>query len=175
MAGALEIRESTQADLAAIEALYSRAFPEEDLLPLVRDLLQDPGVALSLVGVIDANVAGHVVFTMCGVDGSDVKAALLGPLAVEPARQRQGVGSALVNAGLQRLAGEDIDLVCVLGDPRYYGRLGFIPDARVEPPYDLPPEWESAWQSQYLDDTTSPCFGRLAVPRQWLKPALWAP
>jgi putative acetyltransferase len=175
MAGKPEIRKSARDDLAAIESLYPRVFPEEDLLPLVRDLLQDPGVALSLVGVIDAKIAGHVVFTMCGVDGSDVKAALLGPLAVEPARQRQGVGSALVHAGLQRLASEDVDLVCVLGDPRYYSRLGFIPDAQIEPPFPLPTEWESAWQSQYLNDTPPVTSGRLAVPLQWLKPALWAP
>lgn len=175
MAGELEIRESTQADIAAIESLYPKAFPEEDLLPLVRDLLQDPQVALSLVGLIDSQIAGHAIFTMCGLDGSNVKSALLGPLAVEPTWQRQGIGSSLVYAGLQRLAGEDVDLVCVLGDPRYYSRFGFVPDARIEPPFKLPTEWESAWQSQYLDDATPVCSGRLSVPPQWRKPELWAP
>lgn len=175
MAGDFEIRESTQADLAAIESLYPKAFPDEDLLPLVRDLLQDPAVALSLVGVIDAHIAGHAIFTLCGVDGSDAKAALLGPLAVEPTRQRQGIGGSLVQAGLQRLADEGADVVCVLGDPAYYSRLGFSPDDLVEPPFALPPEWQTAWQSQYLNDATPPCSGKLAAPPQWLKPALWAP
>lgn len=175
MSDELEIRESTQADLAAIESLYPEAFPEEDLLPLVRDLLQDPATAISLVGAIDQHIAGHAIFTKCGVAGSSANAALLGPLAVAPAWQRQGIGSALVRAGLRCLKDEDVQLVCVLGDPAYYGRLGFVPDTLVEPPFPLPAEWIGAWQSQYLHDTGVRCAGKLAVPQQWLQPALWAP
>ena len=171
----LKIRESVQADASAIESLYPQAFPDEDLLPLVRDLLQRPVIAVSLVGAIDLRIAGHAILTMCGVVGSSVKAALLGPLAVVPAWQRQGIGSAIVRAGLQRLKDADVDLVCVLGDPAYYGRLGFAPETLVEPPFPLPVEWQGAWQSQYLDDTTSPCRGKLTVPPQWQQPALWAP
>ncbi len=175
MSDKLEIRESVQDDAAAIDSLYPEAFPDEDLLPLVRDLLQDAAITISLVGAMNSQIAGHAIFTRCGVVGSSVKAALLGPLAVAPAWQRQGIGSAIVRAGLQRLTDEDMDLICVLGDPRYYGRLGFLPDALIEPPFPLPPEWSGAWQSQYLDKTMAPCSGRLTVPPQWLQPALWAP
>ena len=49
----LEIRESVHTDVAAIESLYPQAFPDEDLLPLVRDLLQDKAIAVSLVGAVD--------------------------------------------------------------------------------------------------------------------------
>ena len=175
MSGELEIHESVQADAAAIESLYPKAFPDEDLLPLVRDLLQDAATAVSLVGVIDSQIVGHAIFTKCGVEGSSVKAALLGPLAVAPAWQRQGIGSAIVRAGLQRLKDEDVSLICVLGDPRYYSRLGFHPDALIDPPFPLPVEWDSAWQSQYMDNTTEACTGRLTVPAQWLQPTLWAP
>ena len=35
----LEIRDSVRADFGAIELLYPDAFPDEDLLPLVRNLL----------------------------------------------------------------------------------------------------------------------------------------
>ena len=162
------------ADTAAIESLYPKAFPDEDLLPLVRELLQDPTIAMSLVGAINAQVVGHVIFTNCGVTGSCIKAALLGPLAVAPTWQRQGIGSALVRAGLQRQK-EQVDLVFVLGDPAYYGRLGFTQEALIEPPFRLPVEWSEAWQSQYLVDTTLPCAGKLSVPPQWRQPSLWAP
>jgi putative acetyltransferase len=175
MSDELDIRESAHADASAIESLYPQAFPDEHLLPLVRDLLQRPAIAVSLVGAVDLQIAGHVIFTMCGVAGSSVNAALLGPLAIAPAWQRQGIGSAIVRAGLQRLKDADVDLVCVLGDPAYYGRLGFAPEALVEPPFPLPAEWQGAWQSQYLNDTTSPCSGKLTVPPQWQQPALWAP
>lgn len=171
----VEIRDSVQADDAAIESLYLEAFPQEDLMPLVRDLLADAAIAYSLVGAIDLQIAGHAIFTRCGVVGRSVKAALLGPLAVAPAWQRKGIGSEIVRAGLLRLKDDEVELVCVLGDPAYYCRFGFRPETIVEPPYPLPTEWHGAWQSLYLNDTRVRSAGTLAVPRQWLQPALWAP
>jgi putative acetyltransferase len=109
------------------------------------------------------------------VFGSSVNAALLGPLAVAPAWQRQGIGSAIVRAGLRRLEDANVSRVYVLGDPAYYGRLGFLPETLVEPPFPLPAEWDGAWQSRDLGKTTTPCAGKLSVPPQWLQPALWAP
>ena len=103
MSETLEIRESRRDDSAAIESLYPEAFPEEDLLPLVRSLLNDAVVAISLVGTIDTRIVGTAIFTKCGVLGYSADAALLGPLAVAPAWQRQGIGSAIVRAGLRRL------------------------------------------------------------------------
>lgn len=175
MSEKFDIRESGRADSAAIEALYSEAFPDEDLLPLVRDLLSDAAVALSLVGTMNTRVVGHAIFTRCGVVGCGLSASLLGPLAVAPAWQKQGVGSAIVHAGLRRLEDEGTDRVFVLGDPAYYGRFGFIPESSVEPPFPLPAEWAGAWRSKDLCETTLSCAGKLSVPRQWLQPALWAP
>ena len=65
--------------------------------------------------------------------------------------------------------------VCVLGDPAYYGRFGFEPDDRVAPPYPLPQEWRSAWQSLSLCGNDRPARGTLSVPPPWRQPALWAP
>lgn len=162
-------------DLAGIESLYPEAFPDEDLLPLVRELLQAPDIALSLTATIDSDVAGHAVFTTCGVDGSDAKAALLGPVAVAPARQKLGIGSALIRDGLNRMHEDGVAVVCVLGDPAYYSRLGFRPESLIRAPYPLPDEWKDAWQSQYLDDAITLLAGALLVPRQWRDPALWLP
>jgi len=171
----LDIRESIASESGAIELLYPDAFPDEDLLPLVRDLLQDSEVATSLVGVIDSRIVGHAIFTNCDVVGSNFNVSLLGPLAVAPEWQRQGIGSAIVRAGLRRLEETDVSLVVVLGDPAYYKRLGFLPECQVEPPFRLPAEWDGAWQSQSLGGTKTTFSGKLSVPRQWLQPALWAP
>ena len=171
----LEIRDSVSADFGAIELLYPDAFPDEDLLPLVRDLLPDTTVVTSSVAEIDSRIVGHVIFTKCGVAGSNINAALLAPLAVSPAWQRHGIGSAIVRAGLRRLEDADVNRLYVLGDPAFYGRLGFLPESLVEPPFPLPAEWDGAWQSQNLGETTTPCTGKLSVPPQWLQPALWAP
>ena len=171
----LEIRESVPGDLAGIESLYPEAFPDEDLLPLVRDLLWDAPVALSLVGIIDSRLVGHGILTKCRVVGSRTKAALLGPLAVAPAWQKQGIGRAIVRAGLKRLEDAGVSQVYVLGDPAYYGRLGFQPESCVTPPYPLPAEWAGAWQSKSLGGGATPRPGKLSLPRPWLRPALWAP
>ena len=171
----IELRGSGPEDLSAIEALYGRAFPEEELRPLVQALLDEPRGVLSLVGLAGGSLAGHAAFTECGVAGSGAKVALLGPLAVDPDRQRGGIGTALVRAGLERLEAAGTARVLVLGDPAYYGRLGFAPEEGIAPPYPLPPEWRGAWQSLGPGGVGRPARGRLVVPGPWRRRALWAP
>lgn len=169
------IRPGSAADTSALEDLYRETFPEEDLLPLLRSLLcMEPGL-LSLVGLADTSVVGHVAFTRCSVEGSGTPVALLAPIAVAPAAQGQGLGGALVREGLIRLANEGVACVLVLGDPNYYSRFGFAAEARVTPPYPLAPEWRTAWQSLRLGFTHLPCEGRLCLPDAWLRQDLWAP
>ncbi len=173
MSERIEIRESLPGDLAAIEVLYPDAFPDEDLSPLVRALLQEPPIILSLVGIIDASLVGHIMFTTCGVAEYTDPVSLLGPLAVARAWQRQGIGSAIVGAGLQRLESAGMAQVYVLGDPAYYGRLGFAPEEGVVPPYPLPAAWHGAWQSTWLHRAKPPLRGKLSVPQPWRQPHLW--
>lgn len=169
-----EIRESEKDDRAVIEALYPRSFPDEDLLPLVRDLLRETVVTVSLVALQDARVVGNIMFTRCAVRGHTSTAALLAPLAVDPDYQGRGIGTELVRAGLRRLEQGGIAAVYVLGDPAYYGRLGFSREPSVKPPYSLPDEWADAWQSRHLADNTGSLNGTLSLPEFWLDPALWS-
>ena len=176
-----EIRKSTPEDAAAIMALYPRAFPDEELRPVVRALLDDETIAISLVGVVENAVAGHVIFTYCGIDDGtdhedgDTSAALLAPLAVDPSVQRQGIGGALVQHGLRLLEKQNIAHVLVLGDPAYYGRFGFAAETNTAPPHPMPPEWREAWQSIRLNDADAAPQGKLAAPPPWRDPALWGP
>jgi putative acetyltransferase len=170
-----DIRDSRPDDIAALEALYPDAFPAEDLLPLVKELLDEEPIRISLVAVVDDDLVGHVIFTHCGLTGCSERAALLGPLAVASKWQRKGLGRALVQAGLQRLRTGGTRGVFVLGDPAYYGRLGFLPARDVAPPYALPPAWHGSWQVQRLEAAASPLLGGLDVPDPWLKPQLWMP
>jgi putative acetyltransferase len=173
--GELEIRESLPDDHAAIGTLYPDAFPDEDLLPLVRNLLTEEPTVLSLVGLVEGAVVGHVIFTACKIVGTADRVALLGPLAVASVWQRRGFGGALVRDGLQRLKSDRVCQVYVLGDPAYYGRFGFQPDNSVTPPYPLPEGWRGAWQSIGLCGAGKPLCGKLSVPRPWRHQALWAP
>jgi putative acetyltransferase len=171
----IEIRPSQPDDMASIEKLYPAAFPEEDLLPLVWQLLtEDPGI-LSLVAEAGDATVGHVLFTLCEISGSEARAALLAPLCVAPQCQRKGFGSALIRDGLTRLEQNGVTHVYVLGDPAYYGRSGFKPETGVAPPYPLAEEYRAAWQSLGLGSAPPPDHGKLKLPDVWMQPALWAP
>jgi len=160
---------------AAIEALYREAFPDKDLVPLVRALLARPDDVLSIVTGDGVDVTGHGVFTNCDIVGAVGIVALLGPVAVAPARQGEGIGGALIRDGLRRLKTSGVRRVFVLGDPGYYGRFGFAAEADVTPPYPLPEEWREAWQSISLNQTKPLGPGTLSVPAPWRQPALWGP
>ena len=171
----IDIRLGRPEDLAALEALYPAAFPDEDLLTLVRDLVGACDGVSSLVAVRDGVIVGQVAFTRCAVAGGRERIELLAPLAVAPAHQKQGIGSALVREGLRRLRDAGAALALVLGDPAYYGRFGFAPEDRVAPPYPLPAAWAGAWQSLRLGGGEPALAGVLQVPPYWMRPALWAP
>jgi putative acetyltransferase len=175
MAANFKIRESRKPDLDVVKDIYSAAFPDEELRPLVHVLFHEKTGVLSLVACIDDVIVGHVVFTMCKVSGETEEVALLGPLAVAPAQHSQGIGSALVLEGRRLLTNDGVVSIYVLGDPSYYSRFGFTPEGQVLPPYPLPKEWRGAWQSLNLKKRDRPLHGKLRVPSAWAEPALWAP
>ena len=172
---ALDFREGSQSDRAKILALYPAAFPDEDLTALVSALLAPGLPVVSLIGASGPAVVGNVILTTCSVKQADCDVALLGPLAVAPDRQGQGVGSALVKAGIERMTATGAAKMLVLGDPAYYGRFGFTCETEITPPYQLPDEWRQAWQSIGLRENSSSCGGKLSVPAPWRDRTLWAP
>jgi putative acetyltransferase len=90
---------------------------------------------VALVAEHEGRVAAHVLFTPVVLEGAahgprPLAAWGLAPLAVDPAAQRRGLGTALVRAGLAALRARGAALVVVLGDPAYYARFGFADAAR---------------------------------------------
>ena len=77
---------------------------------------------LSLVAVEDDRIVGHILSTPVTIEsGSASRTALaLGPMAVLPAYQNRGIGSQLVEAGLESCKEAGHHLVFVLGHPNYY-------------------------------------------------------
>lgn len=126
---AIKVRPETPEDRAAIRAVNEAAFGRPNEADLV-DLCRSRGHAsLSLVAVEDGRVTGHVLFTplACDPPCPGWHGLGLGPIAVLPELQGQGIGSRLMDIGLEMARSQGIDFVVLLGDPRYYCRFGFIP------------------------------------------------
>jgi putative acetyltransferase len=169
------IRPATPDDWGDLQSLYGLAFPDEDLLPLVQQLLlqsfSERPATLSRCMVVGGQVIGHAAFTECKIQGADGRHALLGPVAVLPDHQRKGMGSELINDGLDRLRTSGFGAILVLGNPTYYARFGFSAKHAIAAPYPLKAEWLPAWQVIYLDAEKPK--GRLIVPEAWQNMALW--
>ena len=126
------IRPEQPGDFEPVHALLLASFGREVEARLVDRLRASGRIALALVADENARILGHVVFSkvVTNAEGGEVGALALAPLAVAPAFQRLGIGSALVSAGLERCRLERQTRVLVLGDPVYYARFGFVPAAR---------------------------------------------
>jgi len=139
----VRIRAEEERDRAAVHALNAAAFETRAEADLVDALREKAEPFLSLVaeeeGDDGAEIVGHILFTPVTVAGhSEVKILGLAPMAVAPERQRRGIGSALVQAGLDRCRRRGFDAVVVLGHPDYYPRFGFVPATR----FGLGCEWD---------------------------------
>jgi putative acetyltransferase len=137
------IRPERGDDLEAIRRVNLSAFTtplEANLVEALR-LLAQPVV--SLVAVRGDEIVGHILFSPATL-ASDPALAVMGlaPMAVSPERQRQGIGSQLVAAGLEACRESGCAAAVVLGHADYYPRFGFTPASRfgLSCEYDVPDE-----------------------------------
>ena len=119
----IEIREEQAADVEAIRGVNRQAFDQEQEGRIVDALRERGAVLLSLVAVVHDEVVGHILFSPAMIE--PLQRAALGPMAVVPSHQRQGIGSQLVARGLERLQADQCPFVVVIGHPGFYPRFGF--------------------------------------------------
>ncbi len=118
------IREEQAEDIDGVREVERLAFGRAEEADLVDALRAHGKVTLSLVAEEDGRIVGHVLFSPGRIDETPVEA--MGPVAVHPGRQGQGIGSALVRAGLAGMRQAGHRVVMVEGNPRYYMRFGFL-------------------------------------------------
>ena len=137
-----EIRHERPGDEAAIRRVNDEAFGQPDESRIIDAIREDSKAAISLVAVDRKRIVGHILFTPVAIhsQGSVVRALGLGPMAVAPGVQRQGIGSILVEAGLRESARQGWHAVVVLGHPEFYPRFGFRPGATygLRSDFDVP-------------------------------------
>lgn len=157
------VREETPADGGAIRRLVADAFAgaehsappvESDGVPgeatLVGWLRESDAydAALSLIASDGGEIVGFAMATWGDLDGVPVLG--IGPVAVAPATQNRGIGTALMHELLSRAADRGERVVVLLGDPGYYERFGFVPASSVG--IAAPdPSWGTYFQACPLD------------------------
>lgn len=102
----------------------------------------EPVKGLSFVAWQEGELVGSIRFNPIVIGAARCPALLLGPLAVTPKRQRNGLGLSLIKAGLDVAAKQGHRLVLLIGDRPYYGKVGFdrVPDARLTLPGPYDPD-----------------------------------
>jgi putative acetyltransferase len=158
------VRPERADDHTVIGAVVEAAFGSPVEPRLVEDLRASPGYVPELALVADdGDVVGHVMFTVTEIEGGP-GILMLSPLAVRPDRQRQGIGSRLVEEGLRGCRERSEPVVIVEGDPRYYSRFGFVraSELGIERPHERTPEW--AFQALPLPAYDEGVGGRVVYP-----------
>lgn len=123
------IRHEEPKDKAAVRRVNERAFERNEEADLVDALRLRDEPLISMVAVEDEQIVGHILFSMVTIESEETRhaAVALGPLAVEPIYHGKGIGSQLVEAGLEECRKANHELVIVLGHADYYPRFGFVP------------------------------------------------
>jgi putative acetyltransferase len=138
----MAIRTEAEGDRLAVHALNLSAFGRPGEAQLVDALRVQAQPVVSLVAEEGDALVGHILFTPVSLAGCPGLIMGLAPMAVAPSRQRAGIGSALVRAGLERCGQVGAAAAVVLGHPGFYPRFGFSPAARfgLACEYDVTPE-----------------------------------
>jgi putative acetyltransferase len=130
----ITVREELPEDAEPIRELTVSAFANSPLgyhgeANLIESLREARLKRLSLVAVSNHQMLGHVMFSTAIIRTPDrvMTGMGLAPLSVAPDHQRRGVGSLLVQSGLEGLFSAGCSFVIVLGHPEYYPRFGFQP------------------------------------------------
>lgn len=117
----------------AVEALVDLDFGPERFRKTAYRLREglDPVEGLSLVALEGTRLVGTIRYWAVSIAGQ-TPALLLGPLAIHPDRQGQGIGRALMTQSLDMARAMAKDhgwkAVLLVGDAPYYTRFGFRRD-----------------------------------------------
>ena len=160
------IRRERHEDEAQISRVIEAAFGDRSVATFAEQIRASPGYVpeLAFVTEEEGEIVAHTMLSWVRLEGPDVDVLILTPMSVRPDRQRQGVGSALVDAVIAAADELGEPLVLCEGVPSYYPRFGFrsATAAGLEPPEpDIPDE---AWMVLFLRAYDPALRGRVVYP-----------
>ncbi len=143
----IHIRPERPEDSEGIREVTSRAFQGEEEATLIKAIRGSDYFIpeLSLVALDDnTQIVGHILFSPVTIEPPDnsrsVIALALAPMAVVPECQNQGIGTLLVQHGLDACKKLGYTIVIVVGHPQYYPRFGFkqAKEFGIQAPFEVP-------------------------------------
>jgi putative acetyltransferase len=130
----IAVRPETSGDREAIRQVNELAFGRPYEADIVDKVRSSSGFLseLSLVAETEGKIVGHALFSEATVEGESRSWTVLalGPIAVLPSFQKQGIGGKMIGVGMKRAADLGYGAVVLTGHPTYYPRFGFVPASR---------------------------------------------
>ena len=126
----IDIRTETNDDIGAIAEVTVAAFQTLAISNhteqfIIEALRAAKALMVSLVAESGGRVIGHIAFSPVTISDGTPDWYGLGPVSVLPQYQRQGIGKALIHAGMSQLKGMQACGCCLVGHPEYYRKFGF--------------------------------------------------
>ncbi len=148
MPSSIIIRNETATDAQAINDVTIAAFANAEHSShteqyIVSALRAAGALSISKVAECDGQIVGHVAVSPISISDGSADWYGLGPIAVAPQMQHQGIGSKLMATALDALRQRNAAGCVLLGDPNYYQRFGFQPISRLVLA-DVPPAYFQA-------------------------------
>ena len=124
------IRKENQSDVGAITDITKAAFENHPYSNntepfIIHALRAAKALTISLVAEMEDKLVGHIAFSPVTFSDGSENWYGLGPISVLPDHQKQGIGTKLVNEGLQMLKDLGAQGCVLVGDPNFYERFGF--------------------------------------------------
>ncbi len=176
----MEIRYAEKIEKESINKIILSAFSSNEgkiLVQVVDEIIQKQNKTeiISLTAKINDEIVGFISFSpIFFTPEINITGYILAPLAVLPRLQNQGVGSELVNKGINILRRDGLDFLFVYGDPKYYGKFGFNQDDSkiFIPPYPL--KYPNGWlvinftqEKVYKSEIKFSCIDALSSKDLW--------
>jgi putative acetyltransferase len=124
------IRPEEESDRHAIweltkSAFEGRPYADGDEQDLIDRLRAGGALSASLVAIDGSALIGQITFSPASISSDRGHWYALGPVSVIPERQREGIGGALIDAGMKAIESLGATGCILIGDPVYYSRHGF--------------------------------------------------
>lgn len=124
------IRTENKSDYNQVFKVNYEAFRNREDEPKLVEKIRDSEQFISELSIVaeeNNEILGHILLSKAEVIEGDInhEVIVLAPIAVKPELQNMGIGSKLIQEGLERCKNLGYGLVLLIGHPTYYPKFGF--------------------------------------------------